>query len=557
MKNFKYITAIFFLTFFSCNEDEFLKEVPKDIYTADISYNSPEDIVMTITEMYRYVKYAYNGNFNNNTYMYVGTDAAMGTRNHNEQLGYSGGTDITPHSRMIRYMWNYMYQVIKNANLILEKVEIVEYPSEDLKNAHIGEARFFRGYAYRTLANMYGSVPIILEVVSSPKRDYVRAESRDAVYQQAADDLEFAVNNLPTIENVDTSGRISKAAAYHILAEVYISLKEWDKAIAAANWVISNPDFELMTERFGRRTNVPETNVFWDMFQRGNVDWQEGNKETIWALQTEYGIPGGSIMHYGWDENFGYEFSTGPLYWFIKDPDGILAFIPTTYYGGRPGGIVTPVSHVNYGIWEGNWDNDIRNAPCNIKREFIANNPESNYYGQLASSFPESMDNDSLFHRYPFWMKTTTPGDHPPETIQDPETGILWGMSSSTYKDWQHIRLAETYLLAAEAYLGKDDKINAANNINVVRSRAGANPVSPDEVDIDYILDERLRELFYEEPRRMTLMRLGLWYERTTRYNPWSGPDKVQEHWGLFPIPYSEIERNTEAELSQNPGYTN
>lgn len=558
MKNFKYLITTILLAFFGCNEEKFLKEVPLDVYTSEISYNTPEDIVMTITEMYRYVKYAYNAGFTTNTYMIIGTDVGMSPRNPADQIGYGGGSDINPQSRMIQYMWGYMYQVIKNANLVLEKIELVDYASEDLKNAHIAEARFFRGYAYRTLANMYGSVPIILEVLSSPKRDYVRAESRDAVYQQAASDLEFATNNLPTIENVEASGRVSKAAAYHILSEVYISLREWDKAIAAAAWVIDNPNFRLMTERFGRRTDVPETNVFWDLFQKGNVDWQAGNKETIWALQTVYGIPGGSILHYNYQENFGYEFSFGPLYWFIKDPDGILAILPTTYNGGRTGGAVSPVNHVKYDIWKGNWDNDIRNAPCNIKREFIVDNPASAYFGQSANiAFPQGIDNDSLWHRHPYWMKLTTPGDHPPETIRVPENGLMWGLAGSTYKNWQHIRLAETYLLLAEAYLGKGDKLNAAGAINVVRNRAGANPVDATDVDIDYILDERLRELLFEEPRRMTLMRLGRWYDRTTRYNQWSSPDKVQEHWELFPIPYSEIERNTGAELVQNPGYTN
>jgi len=51
-------------------------------------------------------------------------------------------------------------------------------------------------------------------------------------------------------------------------------------------------------------------------------------------------------------------------------------------------------------------------------------------------------------------------------------------------------------------------------------------------------------------------MRMGKWYERTTRYNPWSGPDKVEQYWELFPIPAPQIERNTEADLGQNPGYT-
>jgi len=395
---------------------------------------------------------------------------------------------------------------------------------------------------------------LVLENVREPKRDYVRAETRDAVYQQAAEDLEFASLNLPDIDKVDAAGRVSKAAAFHILSEVYISLKDFDKSITSAKWVIDNPNFRLMTERFGRRTDVPETNVFWDLFQRGNIDWQAGNKETIWALQTAFGIPGGGDLALNTPGNFRFERSVGPLYWFATDPDGVSVFLgPTTQNGGRPGGFTSPINYVKYDIWEGNWENDIRNAECNVLRNFVVDNPGSKYYGQSIQSF--YMQTDTIWQTHPYWMKLTTPGDHPAQVIQNPETGQVWAASGGTHKNWQLIRLAETYLLLAEAYLGKGDQGNAASAINGVRSRAKAIQVVPDNVNIDYILDERARELLWEEPRRMTLMRMGKWYERTTKYNPWSGPNMVKPHWELFPIPAPEIERNSDVELGQNPGY--
>jgi hypothetical protein len=72
---------------------------------------------------------------------------------------------------------------------------------------------------------------------------------------------------------------------------------------------------------------------------------------------------------------------------------------------------------------------------------------------------------------------------------------------------------------------------------------------------MDYILDERMRELGIEEKRRLTLQRLGLLYDRVTRFNPYY--DQIQEFYNLWPIPFSEIERNTGAVLEQNPGYEN
>ena len=98
------------------------------------------------------------------------------------------------------------------------------------------------------------------------------------------------------------------------------------------------------------------------------------------------------------------------------------------------------------------------------------------------------------------------------------------------------------------------DSQKAADDINIVRTRAQAQPVDVGDVDIDYILDERARELILEEFRLLTLTRLGKYVERMREYNPILGPT-VQDHHNLWPIPYSEIEKNLEGELKQNPGY--
>jgi hypothetical protein len=97
--------------------------------------------------------------------------------------------------------------------------------------------------------------------------------------------------------------------------------------------------------------------------------------------------------------------------------------------------------------------------------------------------------------------------------------------------------------------------VKAAADINMVRTRVNATPVAPANVDIDYILDERLRELAYEEKRRLTLARLGMVYERTKKYNSYDEGQTIQPYNDLFPIPYGEIEKNSEAVLEQNPGY--
>ncbi|HVG15022.1 MAG TPA: RagB/SusD family nutrient uptake outer membrane protein, partial [Chitinophagaceae bacterium] len=201
-----------------------------------------------------------------------------------------------------------------------------------------------------------------------------------------------------------------------------------------------------------------------------------------------------------------------------------------------------------YNIWTD--PNDIRNSNSNIRRKWYYNNPASSFRGQEVMKHDRL---DTMFHIYP--NTTKFEGTNPAGFGQQ-----------GTNQDFYRMRLAETYLLRAEAYLGKADKVNAATDINAVRSRAGAAPVAPANVTIDYILDERARELFMEEPRRRTLVRLGKLVERTKLYNSYLagspgsagtlGPGStIQDKHELLPIPQSTIAANTGAELKQNPGY--
>ena len=99
---------------------------------------------------------------------------------------------------------------------------------------------------------------------------------------------------------------------------------------------------------------------------------------------------------------------------------------------------------------------------------------------------------------------------------------------------------------------GKLDE--AAEHLNVVRRRANASEISAADVTLDFILDERARELLSEENRRHTLIRTGTWLERTRLYNPVAGPN-IAEHNRLYPIPQVVIDANLDAEMPQNPGY--
>jgi hypothetical protein len=96
--------------------------------------------------------------------------------------------------------------------------------------------------------------------------------------------------------------------------------------------------------------------------------------------------------------------------------------------------------------------------------------------------------------------------------------------------------------------------VKAAADINLVRARANARPVDAASVNIDYLLDERARELVGEEPRRLTLARLGKLYERVVKYNAVS-KNSIKPFHNLLPIPQTAIDANAGAVLKQNEGY--
>lgn len=524
------------LCFFASSCDEaFLEEIPKDFLSPENAYTDLAGYESALTALSVNLR----DYFNNNDWKYAGGNTDIGVM-------YSEGyyANVSPRNDNIATLWGMLYNIINNANNIISHAELdtKSWKTETEKLQIIAEARFFRGYVYMCLASFWGGVPIVKEAITYPKLDFVRS-TRDETYRFAKEDLEFAATNLPDTDKEKSPGRVTKGAANHFLSEIDICLKDWDGAVSAASKVIDSGNYQLMTNRFGRRTNM-NGDVYWDLFQMGNQNRSSGNKEAIWVIQVEYQTNGGGRNQQ--------EKIWGPRYYNIKDPDGISGFVVSDELG-RGAAWTSPSYYLSQEIWQHDW-NDMRNSIYNIKREYYYTNPKSKYYGQKAAA-KELMKADWYWYQ-PCFMKCTTPWDHPEGTVS----------SGYIYTDYYMARLAETYLLRAEAFLGKGDKAKAAADINVVRARANVTPVNASDVDIYYILDERARELNIEEWRACTLYRLGLLYERVKdkcnkilladgSFRPYSNGGYVQPHHNLLPIPQTEIDLNGAAVLEQNPGY--
>lgn len=552
MKKYNFIIMAFILSFISCNESEWLKEQPLSIFTTDNAFITPEDFESANARIYDLIRdNIHQANQNFPALWYCGTDIGLRNGNGVYNTHFNSYVNLIPTMSEVSFLWNFCYEVISSANVIIGRVDNpnIAFNSEKERLNIKAQAVFFRAFGYRLLVHIYGGVPIVLKEISSAKRDFKRATKEETVTQIIAD-LEFAAENLPAVGELKADGYLCNAAAYHLLSEMYITASNPDKAIAAASKVIDNPDFKLMTERFGSRKNEAG-DVYWDLFRKGNQNRQKGlNKEAIWVSQYEYQVEGGGTSNQC--ERF-----VGPQYYIIQGPDGKGLFVgPTAQNGGRG---ISWTGLTEYGdtlIWLNDWDNDIRNSNYNILRDMIADNPASKYYGQKVI---KNNLVDPKYFAMETWSSTYTKnspmGDQPLEAFSNKSIGLLnTAGAGKSYTDVYIFRLAETYLLRAEAYLAKGDKEKAAADINVIRSRSHASPVSPSNVDLDYILDERAREFMWEELRRLTLQRTGKLVERVKKYNRLA-KGTIKDFNNLWPIPFSEIEKNTEAKLEQNPDY--
>ncbi len=364
----------------------------------------------------------------------------------------------------------------------------------------------------------------------------------------------MAANNLPGIGEV-SDGRVSNLVAQHLLAETYVTQQKWDEAIAAATVVIDDPNTALMAERFGSKAGEPG-DVYYDLFRKGNQNRSSGNTEALWVAQMETDVPGGYLSSTSMTGN-PLERIHAPASWTLVDPDGVPAVLgwrSNLNSGGRGVSFMQPTAFFENNLWTSDFDKDIRNSSFNYIRDFYYDDPASAWFDSSAVKYPGPNLLAQGWRWYPWLSKVTTPGQHPDALYANRELGLLTAGGGSTYTDQYYLRLAETYLLRAEAYLSKGNATSAAEDINAVRNRAKATPVDPGEVTIDYILDERARELSLEEDRRITLSRLGKLVERVRAYNSHNADD-IQDYHALWPIPTSEIEANINGNLEQNLGY--
>lgn len=543
MNTKKYLSIIlFFVTtsfFTACDEDTFLSEEPRSVLTVQDLYSSQDGFETAINGIYSMIREMERGLLlpGSDGESLMGFIIARSTDNvyipivNNPQIPWANwGEYMNSNENNLEAFFNQCYKIIGSANTIINRIQTSDFTWDDgdEKNEILAQAYFFRAWAYRHMTYLWGDIPLITEEITGEnfRNDWERTPKAD-IYLQMESDYLFAEKNLPDVQSI--GGRISSATAQHYLAELYLVMGKIDSAEQKAQAAISNPNFKLVTERYGVKASQPGVPLM-DMFYDGNVLYNEGNTEGLWNFLFNKDVQGGGAnrMRRGW------------LLWYWRN-EGISLSVET---GGRGAGWYGLTKYA-LDLYE---EQDDRGSEYALWRYLIKDNGDTLF---------TTTDPDGYIGQYSI-------GDFPPTTPDRPynwPSTRKWDdayeqdlTAAEGYKDQPYLRLAETYLLLAEAQHLQGKNELAAETLNIVRRRSNASEITSSDVSIEFILDERSRELIAEEHRRYTLLRLGLWMERTKLYNAQSGPH-ITERDKLYPIPQSVIDANIDREFPQNPGY--
>ncbi|MEO5997854.1 MAG: RagB/SusD family nutrient uptake outer membrane protein [Chitinophagaceae bacterium] len=510
---------------------------------------------------------------------------------------------ITPTSQlndakfnMIGWFWTQFYRVIKTADMIIARIDEAKFKDETERNQVLASAYFHRAYCYYRLTLQFGDIPFIGREIKSPRLDFY-STNREVILTKIKKDMEYAV--LWCSDNVDR-GRATKGACSHLLTEINLALGKFDDAIASANAVINGGVYRLMTVPFGvvpaeegnylRNLGIIRSDVIARLHWPPNKSLAE-NKEVLYlsisrdelnASKLNTDIMRSAVPF--WGSTSSYQ---------IYTPDGKSPSMSTTRNEefqlletfGRGVGNTRPTWYSQKTIWDD--PNDLRHKRGNWMRmeDLVYNNSKSLKgksvsYGknlQFRDANGKVLGGDTIMN----WFEWPHYKAYQNSPLQSVPTGGA--------NDMYIYRLAETYLLRAEAYWWKGDLANTMADVNAVRTRAGCAPYTDiSKIDIGTVLDERARELFYEEPRKSVLTRISylfaktgksyngktytlakfgtenFFYDRIMLYNDFynkgviniSGVEyKISPYHILWPIPQQAISANVQGTINQNFGY--
>ncbi len=498
----------------------------------------------------------------------VGTDVCTPAQVQGVEIGMYRYNELNQENGTVSFLWEKLYEMIANANLLIYNEEA---KGDAAAKRNVAEAKFFRAYCYDLLVTYWGAVPLETEKnMNNPRTDYKRNTVAE-VNTQIERDLEYAIANLPDMDDVKTGTRVSKDAARQLAGQVYLRIgmtddKYYAKAETVLSDIIGSGKYELVKKRYGVNASG-NGDYFNDMFRKGNIRYSQGNTEAIWTFDLDYNkeVNGGYI-----------DYPQHRRVW-VAAYYNCPGMINADSLGGRGIARLRLSNFIKYGLYD---EGDVRNSNYNIRRTLYLNKPKfSQEFGIDADGWRVAADDANAVRKV-----TLKTGDKyiPAKTdslANFPVYSTKWGQYDpdndfgyEMVKDWPLMRLGETYLLRAEARFRQGNYRGAAEDINQLRDRAfkdyrdaghpNAGAVTVADIQakgIDFILDERARELIGEESRRYTLVRTHTLGERIKLNTDKASEDKLIKGFTdnnyLWPLPLNDIQLNKDAVLEQNPGY--
>lgn len=472
--------------------------------------------------------------------------------------GYKGfhfyDGQLNPTVDYLATTWDELYKGINTCNAVIERAPNVTGIADNVKKLRIAEAKFLRGHYYYILHQQYGGVDLRLTETLLPTKETKRATDAE-MYAAIIKDLSEAVTDLEAKAQSSDYGRATKPHAQALLAKVYLA-KGYSTQKAADDFTKAADLLKEVSTKYGYKL----LDDFSAVFDENN----QNHSEVVFAVQfTSDALTNGtgnSLHLY-----FGMQYDVQPG-------------MKRDTYWGRPFKRLRPTEYLINTVFAERV-NDSRYKKT-FRDTWLSNNPGT----YNAASFDDSKtkvtfaagDTAIFIPGYEMTKEVRATKKYQvlvPSKYSEALFPTLQKFFDSkrpdmTYepgsRDYYVVRLADVYLLLAEALFQSGDKAGAAEAINMVRYRAGW-PGKKDKMLIDAkdltmetIIEERARELAGEQTRWMDLKRWGLLVERVKKYNPQASA--IQAHHALRPIPQTQIDRSAKTTdgksvFPQNPGY--
>lgn len=606
MKIRKYLVISLVATFVLMNNacTEILDENPESSVVPSF-FNTPAGVLGGIVGVYNDLRAEW-GTEGFTTEMMAGTDqylaaaSASGIQVHNYN-GLNGSN--------FGAAWNIAYRDINTLNGVLQYGQSVDL-DEATKKQYLAQAKFLRGFWYFYLVQTFGDVPLHTDFITVPSQ----ADSRQPaaqVYDLIIKDLTEAAADLP---NTPTAPFIDKAAskpvALYLLAKAYLTrgwlnntADDFQKAYTICAEIIANK------ATYGLDLWQDYADVFNPANDYGKETMfvSDHSKDPKYGYYTVGGAASGGAAQNltGWFTNWNYPSNSG-INSYLNASGNLVNNGPSTMvrdsYYGRPYIRIRPNSYVwpsgphageNYFLDQAfvNRDRDSRYANT-FYTTWISNVAVSN-----TATAANNMRNISYTMQVgvdtAIWMPDFNVPEAPQFIGSRPFKGIiipprLWtnayfpsvkkfmdtsrgsNINDPSSRPVVIYRFADVYLIGAEAALKAGKLTEAKDLLNVIRRRAAfrksntteenqaaaaAMEITEADVNIDFILDERSRELYGEWQRWHDLVRTRSLVRRVKEWNPEAG-QYIQEFHMLRPIPQSQIDLVVEGpKFAQNPGY--